>query len=38
MTATARVRSLPMWQALAVPNFRLLWASVLVSVLGDQFH
>ena len=38
MTATARVRSLPMWQALAVPNFRLLWASEAVSVLGDQFH
>jgi hypothetical protein len=38
MTAFARVRSLPMWQALAVPNFRLLWASEAVSVVGDQFH
>jgi MFS family permease len=38
MTAIARARSLPMWQALAVPNFRLLWASEAVSVLGDQFH
>jgi len=33
-----RARSLPMWQALAVPNFRLLWLSEAVSVLGDQFH
>ena len=38
MTAFARARSLPMWQALAVPNFRLLWASEAVSVVGDQFH
>ena len=38
MTAAARVRSLPMWQALAVPNFRLLWASEAVSVLGDMFQ
>jgi MFS family permease len=38
MTAIARARSLPMWQALAVPNFRLLWLSEAVSVLGDQFH
>jgi MFS family permease len=38
MTAIARARSLPMWQALAFPNFRLLWASEAVSVLGDQFH
>ena len=27
-----------MWRALAVPNFRLLWLSEAVSVLGDQFH
>jgi MFS family permease len=27
-----------MWRALAVPNFRLLWASEAVSVVGDQFH
>ena len=38
MTAFARARSLPMWQVLAVPNFRLLWASEAVSVLGDQFQ
>jgi MFS family permease len=38
MTAARRVRSLPMWQALVVPNFRLLWLSEAVSVLGDQFH
>jgi MFS family permease len=37
MTAAARVRSLPMWQALAVPRFRLLWVSEAVSVVGDQF-
>jgi len=38
MTAAARVRALPMWQAFSVTNFRLLWASETVSVLGDQFH
>jgi MFS family permease len=38
MTAIARARSLPMWQALSVTNFRLLWASEAVSVVGDQFH
>ena len=38
MTAVARVRALPMWQAFSVTNFRLLWASETVSVLGDQFH
>ena len=38
MTAITRARSLPMWQALVVPNFRLLWLSEAVSVLGDQFH
>ncbi|MHB8892633.1 MAG: MFS transporter, partial [Candidatus Limnocylindrales bacterium] len=38
MTAFARARSLPMWQVLAVPNFRLLWTSEAVSVLGDQFQ
>src|SRR5450759_196891 len=38
MSAAARVRSLPMWQALAVPRFRLLWVSEAVSVLGDQFQ
>ena len=38
MMTIARARSLPMWQALAVPNFRLLWLSEAVSVLGDQFH
>jgi len=38
MTAIARARSLPMWQALSVANFRLLWASEAVSVVGDQFY
>jgi len=38
MSAAARVRSLPMWQALAVPRFRLLWVSEAVSVVGDQFQ
>jgi MFS family permease len=38
MTAVARARSLPMWRALGVRDFRLLWASEAVSVVGDQFH
>jgi MFS family permease len=38
MTAIARGRSLPMWRALAIPDFRLLWTSETVSVIGDQFH
>jgi MFS family permease len=38
MTAVARARSLPMWRAVSVPDFRLLWSSETVSVLGDQFH
>src|SRR5450759_3335707 len=38
MSAAERVRSLPMWQALAVPRFRLLWVSEAVSVVGDQFQ
>jgi MFS family permease len=38
MTAIARARSLPMWRSLAVRDFRLLWASEAVSIVGDQFH
>jgi MFS family permease len=38
MTAITRARSLPMWRALVVPDFRLLWVSEAVSVVGDQFH
>lgn len=38
MTAIARARSLPMWRSLAVRDFRLLWASEAVSLVGDQFH
>jgi MFS family permease len=38
MSAVAGVRSMPMWRALAVRDFRLLWASEAVSVVGDQFH
>ncbi len=38
MTAVARARQLPMWRALDVRDFRLLWASEAVSVVGDQFH
>ncbi len=38
MTAIARARSLPMWQALDIRDFRLLWASEAVSLLGDQFQ
>lgn len=38
MTALARARGLPMWRALDVRDFRLLWASEAISVVGDQFH
>jgi hypothetical protein len=38
MSALAGARSLPMWRALRVRDFRLLWASEAVSVIGDQFH
>ena len=38
MSAVASVRSMPMWRALAVRDFRLLWSSEAVSVFGDQFH
>jgi Major Facilitator Superfamily len=38
MSAVAGVRSMPMWRALAVRDFRLLWGSEAVSVIGDQFH
>ena len=38
MSAAASVRSMPMWRALAVRDFRLLWSSEAVSVFGDQFH
>ncbi len=33
-----RLRSLRIWQAAGVRDFRLLWASEGISVLGDQFH
>ena len=38
MTSLAGARSLPMWQSLRVRDFRLLWASEAISVVGDQFH
>ena len=38
MSVPAAVRSLPMLQALRVRDFRLLWASEAISVIGDQFH
>ena len=38
MTAIARARSLPMWRSLAVRDFRLLWGSEAVSLIGDYFH
>jgi MFS family permease len=38
VSALAGVRSMPMWRALAVRDFRLLWSSEAVSVVGDQFH
>jgi hypothetical protein len=34
----ARARSLPILGALGVRDFRLLWASEAISVVGDQFH
>ena len=38
MSAAARALRLPMWRAFRVRDFRLLWASEAVSVVGDQFH
>jgi MFS family permease len=40
MTAlpAGRIRALPIWHATGIRDFRLLWASEAVSVLGDQFH
>ncbi len=38
MSAVASARRLPIWRALAVRDFRLLWASEAVSVVGDQFY
>ena len=37
-TPLGRVRALPLWQPLAVRDFRLLWSGETVSLLGDQFH
>ena len=34
----AGARSLPMWQALRTRDFRLLWGSEAISLIGDQFH
>lgn len=38
MSALGRARSLPMWRALDIRDFRLLWASEAVSLIGDQFQ
>ena len=38
MSALAAARRMPVLRALAVRDFRLLWASEAVSVVGDQFH
>jgi MFS family permease len=38
MTALARARSMPMWRSLGVRDFRLLWSSEAISVVGDQFN
>jgi MFS family permease len=40
MTAltVGRVRSLPILRALETRDFRLLWTSEAISVIGDQFH
>ena len=36
--AAGRVRSLPFLRALGARDFRLLWISEAISVVGDQFH
>lgn len=36
--SVGRLRALPIWDAASVRDFRLVWASEGVSVLGDQFH
>ena len=38
MSVLAGARRMPVFRALAVRDFRLLWASEAVSVVGDQFH
>ncbi len=38
MSVIAAARRMPVLHALAVRDFRLLWASEAVSVVGDQFH
>jgi MFS family permease len=38
VSSAGRVRALPIWRATGIRDFRLLWASEAVSVLGDQFH
>jgi MFS family permease len=38
MSAVVRARSLPIWRSLAERDFRLLWSSEAVSLIGDHFH
>ncbi len=33
-----RLRGLPLWQPLTIPNFRLLWVGQVISVFGDKFY
>jgi MFS family permease len=37
-TVIQRVRQFPLWQPLAVRDFRLLWLGQSVSLFGDQFY
>jgi MFS family permease len=37
-TVIKRVREFPLWQPLAVRDFRLLWLGQSVSLFGDQFY
>jgi MFS family permease len=37
-TVIKRVRQFPLWQPLAVRDFRLLWIGQSVSLFGDQFY
>jgi Transmembrane secretion effector len=38
MSVLVRAARLPVWRALSIRDFRLLWASEAVSVVGDQFQ